>query len=180
MGIIFGTLLGFVFGIIACWLFWKYLLFLKPNIEIAPLISFTKNEKTGRKIFRFKIVNRGVRQVTGITLNAWLCDLMGIPGGKVSRGLYRFPIKNSDTLTLNPEKQAERPWGLTPESTFKSEPEFDAYGLLAVPNHKIMITLRVADAISGTTVVTQKVYGREHIKEGMFEIGGSMKVVLDF
>jgi hypothetical protein len=70
MGLILGTFLGFIFGVIACWLFWRYLLFLKPNVEVAPFISFIKNEKTGRRRFQFKILNRGKQQVTGITLNA--------------------------------------------------------------------------------------------------------------
>jgi hypothetical protein len=94
----------------------------------------------------------------------------------VSYGLYRFPILNSETKALNPIGNSERPWGLTPEARFNSESEFDAYELLADSARKIMITLRVTDALSGTTVVQQKVYGIEQIKEGIFKIGDSFEV----
>jgi hypothetical protein len=177
MEFIFSAFLGAIFGLGTCWIFWKYLFWLKPKVEIAPNISFIINKDTGKKVFRFKIINKGTRQITGIKFNAWVCDLMDIPNGIVSRGLHTFPIKNSDTQTLSTIKNAERPWGLSPETTIRSEPELDVLELLTDSNKKIMVTLRVADAISGTNIVIQKVYGKDQVKEGMFAFGDSFDIL---
>jgi hypothetical protein len=165
-----------VVGVIACWFFWRYLLFIKPDVSISPFIAMSRNETTGRPVFRFKIYNKGNRQVIGITLNAWVCRLIDAPGGQISRALYRLPIPNSETRTLNPKDKSERPWGLSPDAYLSSEPEFDLLQLLADPNRKILITLRTTDALSGTTVVKQKTFERRQIKEGMFRVGERMEV----
>lgn len=176
MTLVLGSCLGFIFGVIACWLFWKYLLVLKPNVAIAPVIAMTRNEQTGRRIFRFKIYNKGARQVIGITLNGWVVELLDVPGGQITKALYKFPIRNSETMALNPENTFERPWDLNAETYFRTEPEFDTLELLSHPGRRVMITLRVSDALSGTTVVQQKTYEHSDFKEGMFRIGESMEI----
>ena len=61
--------------------FWKYLLWVRPDVSIAPKIAVSRNDQTGIKTYRFKIYNNGRHQVIGITLKAWLCDLIELPGG---------------------------------------------------------------------------------------------------
>jgi hypothetical protein len=137
----------------------------------------TKDAATGKHIVRFKILNKGKNQVIGITFKAWVCDLLEVPGGKISRALYIFPISNSETATLTPERQTSRPWGLTPEQIYRSEPEFDVMELLSHSNQRILVTLRVSDAVSGTTVVQQVTYCKEDVIDGHFEFGESLEIV---
>lgn len=169
--------LGFLFGIIACWVFWRYLRWQRPKVEIARKVSLTKDAVTGKQIIRFKILNKGRNQVIGITFKAWVCDLLEVPGGKMSRGLYILPISNSETATLTPRGQTSRPWGLTPEQLYRSEPEFDVMKLLSHSDHRILITLRVSDAVSGTTAVQQVTYCRGDVIEGLFEFGESLEII---
>ena len=174
MELLYSSLLGCLFGILAAWLFWKYLLFLKPKVEISPFIVAENGSVIGENVYKFKILNNGNRQVINVVLNAWLCELMDVPGGKITTTLAQFNIRKSDTLTLSPAKNNERPWGLTPEATFRFIPHIDLEKELLPPNRRIMIALKVSDAVSGTTVVQQKTYFKKDIIYGEFKFGASL------
>lgn len=163
-------------GIAGCWAFWRYLLWVQPDVSIAPKIAVSKNNQTDKNVYRFKILNNGKRQVTNITFKAWICDLMDVLGGKVSRGLYPFPINNSETATLGCKSKVERPWGLTPETVFRSEADFDVDRLLLDPDKRILVTLRVSDALSGTTVVQQRTFDKNDFVIGAFQLGESFSI----
>ena len=176
METVIGFVVGFALGIIGSWLFWKYLLWIRPDVLIASKIAVSMDEKTGKRVYRFKILNNGRHQVKDITLGAWVCDLMTVPGGQVSRGLFTFPLNNSQTLTLAPNGNVDRPWGLTPEAVFRSVPDFDVEALLNEPEKRILITLRVTDALSGTTVVQQRTFTNNDLVWGHFRLGDSLQI----
>ena len=178
MELILTTILGLIVGIIASFIFWGYQRFIKPDVTIAPLITATRDKETGKKIYRFKIRNNGKNQVVGIIFKAWVCDLIDVPGGKISRGIADFPIKNSNTLTLAPKGRSKRPWGLTEERIFRSTPDFDFENMLS-EERRIMVTLRVSDGLTGTTDVQQRVFSKEDVKEGIFAFGASLEVICD-
>lgn len=176
MGIAISILVGLVLGVAGCWGFWRYLLWVRPNVSIAPKIAVSKNDQTGRNVYRFKIYNNGGHQVIGITFKAWLCDLIDLPGGKASHSLSTLPIFNTDTTTLSCRRKADRPWGLTPETFFRSEPDFDVESLLANPGKRILVTLRVTDALSGTTVVQQRTFSKHDLQYGTFCLGEGLEI----
>lgn len=177
MDMVLPTIAGLIIGVATSWMFWRYLLWVKPKVVLSPKVSVTFDRTKGKKVYRFKIVNTGRHQAINITLRAWVADLMKVPGGEVSRAIYEMPINNSQTATLNPEKDVKRPWGLTSETTLRSEPDRDIEGMLEDCNTIIMVTLRVSDAISGTTIVQQRTYSRADIVRGMFKIGRSFEIV---
>jgi hypothetical protein len=176
MQLLLSTILGFIFGIVACWAFWKYLLWQRPKVAIADKIAVETNDANNSKIYRFKITNKGSNQVVSITLKAWICDLLVVAGGQISRGLHELPISNSETVTLAPKGAANRPWGLTPERIFRCESGINIDEIMAVPNRRILVTLRVTDAISGTTAVQQISYDRKDILQGNFAFGESFEI----
>ena len=176
METVIGLVVGFALGVLGSWLFWKYLLYIRPDVSIAPKIAVSIDEQTGKRVYRFKMHNNGRHQVKDITLGAWVCDLMTVPGGQVSRGLCTLPLNNSQTLTLAPNGDADRPWGLTPEAVFRSAPDFDVETLLDEPEKRILITLRVADALSGTTVVQQRTFTKNDLVLGHFRLGESLQI----
>ncbi|MGD2117330.1 MAG: hypothetical protein PVG66_03160 [Chromatiales bacterium] len=176
MDILTSSILGLIAGFSASWLFWKYLLNTKPRVEISDEIAVQFHAKTQTPIYTFKLVNRGLHQVTSIYFNAWLCELVDIPRGKVTHGLYKFPISNSDTRTLASKNSADPPWGLEAEMNIATRPEIDATAYLKRGDCAILITCKYTDAISGTTVVQQKHYNRHAIVPGWFPAGDSLKV----
>lgn len=176
MEILLSIILGLAVGIISSFMFWGGQRLVKPSVSIASKIAITKDEKTGKRAYRFKVRNNGKNQVVDITFKAWICELSSVPGGNISSGVEIFPINNSNTVTLAPCGKSERPWGLTEETTFRSLPNFDVEDMLADTNRKIMVTMRCSDSVSGTTVVQQKIFTAEDIKEGQFEFGQGMEI----
>lgn len=179
METVIGLVVGFALGVLGSWLFWKYLLWIRPNVSIAPKIAISRDKQTGKRVYRFKILNNGKHQVKDVTLGAWVCDLMTVPGGQVSRSLYVFPLNNSETVSLAPNGNADRPWGLTPEVIFRSAPDFDVESLLDDPEKRVLITLRVSDALSGTTVVQQFTFTKDDLVWGHFRVGDSFQIEHD-
>jgi len=174
---IFGNIfLGVVGGVLASWLFWRYLLGIKPRIEVSPWISCIKVSATGQNRYRIKIVNRGKNQVIGISVNAWVVYLQPVPGGEISHALYSFTTHKSETLALNPASKSDRPWGLTPETTIILGTDKDLVAELTDTKKRLMVTLRYSDAISGTTVVTQQTFDSSALIDGLFRFGTSLEI----
>ena len=98
-------------------------------------------------------------------------------GGQISHSLHRLPINSSETLTLAPKGVNNRPWGLTPERIFRCEPDISIDDIMNVPNRRILVALRVSDAISGTTTVQQTTYEKKDIIQGIFGFGESLEIV---
>lgn len=168
---------GCVLGLLATWVFWKYMLRIKPKVEISPHIAVSPVTATGKKRYRFKFINQGSNQVIDISCNAWVCFLQDVPGGSMSHSLYQLPLTQSSTRTLGVNKNVDRPWGLTPEMTISFTPDIDMMKLMADGDRRILLTFRGTDAISGTTVVWQKTYAETDIKAGAFCFGTNMDIV---
>lgn len=171
------TMVGFALGVFGSWIFWKYLLWVKPSVELSKNVSVSTDSNTGEKTYRVKIINVGRNQVIDISLKAWVVTLMELHGGKVSTAVYEMPVRNSPTMTLNPEKQVKRPWGITSEAYIRSTPDEDIERMLEEKNTKLMVTFRASDALSGSTVVQQVVYSRADIVPGMFKMGRSFDIM---
>ncbi len=175
MGIAISSIVGFLLGIFASWLFWRYLLWKKPNVEIASKVSLTKDDNSGKNIYIFKIANKGDNQLIDLTFEATICDILSVPGGEISRGLFKFPI--IQILSIAPKGYNKRPWGLTPERNYVSIPDIDINKLLVKPNARILITLRATDALSGTSATQQKTYCKQDIIQGEFAFGESLDII---
>lgn len=170
-------LAGFFAGIAATYAYQIYSLTRKPSIELANEVSMESLDDLGHKhLYSFKLRNCGRNQVVDITLKAWLCKLVEIDGAKVSKGVYEFCINNSNTRTLAPEGKSDRPWGLTSEAELSAESEVNVPQFLSDSSHRIMVTVKASDAISGTTIVQQQTYSNEDIKEGIFGFRDRMAV----
>lgn len=177
MDILISAVIGVLTGVIATWAFWRTLLWQQPSLDISNQVSVEVNPITGRKEFRFKVFNSGKNQVTNIKVNAWLCDLLNVPGGTVARGVHHLPLPNSETLTLCPPGKEDRPWGLPPERAFVTSPDIDVEEFLSKENHRIMLAIRFSDAITGTTVVKQVTYTKRELIYGSFALGGNLDVL---
>lgn len=176
MEIILSIPIGIFVGVLASWIFWKYQFELKPDVKVSDFVAVHTDEADGHEYYRFKLVNLGHQQVTDITFNAWLCELKNVPDGEVSSGVIQLPINNSNTMTLSGINDADRPWGLTPETTFRCKPDVNLLNLLKSKPYKVLITLKASNAVSGSKVVIQKTYDRESFIHGYFSKGVDLNV----
>jgi hypothetical protein len=168
MELFIGTILGFIVGLIATWLFWKYMLVLKPDVSISTQVASELSTKnSGRKTYRFKIRNNGKRQVINVSLVVTICRLIDVPGGKISSKIGTiFTKKNASALA--PHSISWSSWEIPPIYIFVATPDFDVEELISQPDTRIMATLSTTDAQSGTTHVQRVTYTQHDIIEGNF------------
>ena len=170
-------LLGFSIGLLANWLFWRTLTWQRPKVVIAPEVAVERDPTTGKEIYRFKLVNRGCHQVIGITFNAWVVCLIDRPGGKITKTVKHLPTHNSATQTLAAAGDGNEPWGLVPYVFLSTQPDQPIGALLEEQGTRVLATLRVTDAVSGSTVVHQMTFTAADLVEGQFQLGNDLQVV---
>lgn len=162
---------GFALGIATSWLFWRYMLLLRPSVRVSPIVAKGHSRKEPHKVaYRFKIANYGRRQAISISLGVTICRLANVPGGQISAVVERLPFNRDTIPVLGPKSKLGDSWGLSPIYTFVSKPDFDVLALMA-NDERLLLTLTATDAVSGTTVVTRKVYAVSNIREGDFARG---------
>src|SRR3569623_1715989 len=167
---------GFMLGLATSWVFWRFMLLLRPDVRVAAMIAKGHSRKEpDRIVYRLKIANYGRRQAINISIGAAICRLADLPGGKICTVMKRLPFKQSAIPAIGPKTKLGDSWGLSPVYVFVSTPEFDVPALMA-NNERLLVTLKATDAISGTTVVTRQAYLLADIKEGDFAWGLGFEV----
>ena len=84
---IIGAAVGFVVGFITNGVFWKYMLFLRPDVSLSPQVAKKVDAENCQTLYRFKIRNNGKRQAVNISLTVTLCRLRDVPNGKISSNI---------------------------------------------------------------------------------------------
>jgi hypothetical protein len=69
------TLVGFVLGVFGSWLFWRFLLVLRPDVRISPhVLKGHDRLDSGKVVYRLKVYNFGRRQVVDLQAQARLVE----------------------------------------------------------------------------------------------------------
>lgn len=171
MGQFIGGSIGFLVGMLATWIFWKYMLILKPKVSISPQVSKDISaDNPEQKVYRFKIRNEGKRQVVNISLVVTVCRLINVPRGKISSNIGTLlPKKNISALA--PKSESWSSWDIPPIYIFVGKPDFDVEQMLSQEDTRIMATLSATDSQSGTTHVQRVTYMLKDLVEGNFVKG---------
>lgn len=166
---IVATLVGFVLGVLGSWIFWRFLLFMKPDVRISDVVlkGHDRLDK-GQTLYRIKVFNFGSRQVIELQASARL----------VEKRDDRWPVKRELKLrfgggipTLGRKKDFGDPLlRIPPGFTFVIEGE-DCLEAEMNADRRIMFMVSAKDALSGTTVVHRKVYTAADIQTGDFARG---------
>lgn len=169
------AVVGFSVGFVTNAVFWKYMLFLRPNVSLSPQVAKEIDQKNGQTLYRFKIRNNGKRQAVNISLIVTLCRLKDVPGGRISSSIGTIlPKKNVSAL----EKYSTSctTWDMTRTYIFVARPNFNAEKELGKPNTRMIATLSATDAQSGTTYVQRTTYRKEDVVNGNFTKGLSFEI----
>ncbi|CAK8713757.1 MAG: hypothetical protein CDV28_1642 [Candidatus Electronema aureum] len=172
---IIGAAVGFIVGIITTWCFWKYMLFLRPNVSISPHVAKELDAEHGQAFYRFKIRNNGKRQVINVSLIITLCRLRDVPEGRISSSI-RTVLPRKNVSALAEYSRGWTPWELPPIYIFVAKIDSNVEEELDKPNTRMIATLSVTDAKSGTTYVQRTTYRKEEVVIGDFIKGLSLEV----
>ena len=168
--------IGIIVGFAAAWLFWRWQLIVKPNIEVAPFLTYDPDTER----FRIKIINRGRRQVTDIDIRMIVSDSHKVGEHTRTERLHSIPMRKDIPFALGPISSEEQPWNLFPTYIISSEDDTQSLALLrssSAGERRIELYLSVVDALSGTKVVEYRNYTLEEIKIGRFAPGLNFEVI---
>jgi hypothetical protein len=169
------TMIGFLLGVVGSWLFWRYMLFLKPKVKISKYIlrgPNRRNPDSNRPIFRIKVVNTGRRQIVGLEARATIGEITGNTEGIDRRRVTKkiLPLNSHEVPALGPKRNVGNSWSLRPLIVFWTDEDIDAL-LTEGGERRVVFTLFATDAESGTTKVFQQIYEKQLIKDGDFAVG---------
>ena len=169
-----GAIIGFLVGLIVNGVFWKYMLSLSPNVSISQQVA-RNVDATGQRVYRFKIKNNGKRQVINVSLIITLCKLRDVPEGRISSSIGTI-LPRKSISALAEHSTSWTPWELPPIYIFVAKPNFNIEKELDKPNTRMIATLSVTDAQSGTTHVQRTTYRKEDVIDGDFIKGLSLEI----
>jgi hypothetical protein len=163
-------LLGFFLGVFGSWLFWKYLLFLQPRVQISRiLLKGFHHIRTNEIIYRIKVYNSGRRQVVDLVASALIVRVR-----EKKRYLTVRELKLSfdgQIPSLGAVQDLGNPLhAISPVFHFQILDEINLEEQLA-DDEWIFFTLSARDALSGTDKVQRVAFNRHNIKEGGFLYG---------
>jgi len=165
---IINLILNNLAGLIASWMFWKFLHLVQPKIQISPQIakSYSK-EKDGEMIYKIKIINYSNRQIINLKAELTLAQASSRSDG-VRRVTSPLKLKTSELLALGPRNQHGKIWEVSPVwyLVFYSEQD-----LILNENSRVRVIVSATDALTSTTVVFSQSYGENSIIEGDFAYG---------
>ena len=163
-------ILGFIFGVFASWVFWRYLLFLKPKLEVPTSIKEIIN-KDGNKEYIYRTKNLGKRQVVDISIKATICELTNIDPDHPLSLVHKLKIDLDNADVLCYKNKRNDPWGLPNYRGFhiqqideNTNESINILQLLSNKKRRLIITLRSSDSISRTTVITRHTYTQDNIE----------------
>lgn len=163
-------IVGFAVGLITSWVFWQFLLFLKPKFKICPEIAKINDTRSLPNEYRIKVVNLSNRPVINLYARCTIEWKVAIPGGKKSLG-SEIPINTEKFPVLGGKDTLRDAFGINPVRYFVLSEDLE--GLLAKrgDGSRIVFTLSGTDAKSGSAVTKIAIYGPDDIRPGNFKAG---------
>ena len=169
-------IIGFILGLLASYLFWRYLLLINPRICISSFIAKGHSLINKKHImYRIKIYNNSQRPIINIYYKICIGRLKTTRDGDSFSVIERV-VKEQTINVLGPKKNIGDHWGLSPmhHLTFRSTKEIEK--LLGNPKNVIHLQLICFDSKSGSAFATRKKYSSKDIRQGMFRYGLTFKL----
>ena len=178
MELLAGSVISFVLGITVSWLFWRYLLCLKPSLCVCEEVVRAQSRKfPGTEILKFKVHNCTNRQAIDLFAGCTVTELVNVPGGTRSRVLERLNIVTPSFDALGPKDNLGDHFGLSPIKVFTAQITDTFEKHINRTSVRLIFTLKASDALSGSTIVIRKSYTSEDIIYGEFKYGLKCDIV---
>ncbi len=177
MSQLIGIIIAFILGFVACWLFWRYQLILKPELLVSSKIaSRPSGSDLQRKIYSIKIINLSKRPVINMKASLGVHELRMYERGHKRPTIYSVKLAPSSGTILGPCKKKIDPWSITNIHYYTAMPDKKLEELLG-ENRKIVFTIQATDATSNTTIIRRYIYNENDIVQGIFEPGSGIDIM---
>lgn len=173
LSFVVGQLLGFIFGVFACFAFWAAMQWLRPDLRVAPNVAF--NPKTGR--LGIKVANCSRRKATSVEVHIATASR---PTGRIMTTRKIASLRWSTVLALDSRQNINKnPCGLPTTFTFVAHNAVEMLDDLKVSpqDRRIVFTITARDAWSGNASVQRVAFALAAVVEGWYQRGLSFEVV---
>ena len=174
-----GIFAGFVLGIAASWLFWRWQLIIKPKFAVSSKVAARPSRSDPNiPFFQIKIVNLSSRPIINMRAQFGVHELNNSNTGPRRLTVHNISLKPSGETIIGPHVGHVDPWSITEAHYYTSAPDSSVRTLLEQkPSHRrLVLTIQATDAESTTTVLKRFTYTAEDLVEGQFESGGSLNI----
>lgn len=178
MSNVIGIIVGFIFGFLSCYLFWRFQLTVRPVFLVSSKVTSRPNRNDpARKVYQIKIVNLSSRPIINMRAKLGVHELRLYERGHRRPTIYNIEMSpSSSEAILGPKKKAIDPWSITNIHYYTARPDKIIEDLLT-GERKLVFTIQATDATSNTTIIRRYTYNKEDIVEGKFEPGDIMEIV---
>jgi len=166
MGMVLSQIVGLIFGVGACWVFWRWQLRVKPKVRLANRAVFCKTSGC----LGVKAANLGKHQATDVEARMAVADRT-----REGRIITKVPGRlNASTLVaLEPLPKLSEPWHLPTVFVFAAMNGDEMMRCLREDHQngadrRLLFTLTMRDGLSGTKVVETTAYRPEEIDAGWY------------
>ena len=173
-----GILAGFVLGIVASWLFWRWQLIIKPKFAVSSKIAVRPSRSDPNiPFFQIKIVNLSSRPIINMRAQFGVHELNNSSTGPKRLTIHNISLKPSGETIIGPYVRPADPWSITDAHYYTSSPDSSVRKLLEQKSdRRLVLTIQATDAESTTTVLKRFTYTANDLVEGQFESGGSLNI----
>ena len=178
MELLIGSMISFVLGVAVSWLFWRYLLYLKPSLHISEQVARSPSRKyPGKEILKFKIYNCTNRQAINLFVGCTISELANVPDGTRSRVIERLNVVIASFDCLGPKSNLGEKFGLSPVKVYTAQITDTFEQHIHGASARLILTLKASDAVSGSTIVVRKAYTSADVVRGEFRYGLTCDIV---
>lgn len=172
LSVINAFLSGLILALVTSWLFWRYLLSIKPKVKISNHIAKGIShhlQEEGQHVYRIKVVNFGKRQVINLTATCTVTELVHVGQGR-RRITKKLDFQSNSIPALGSKNDIGNMWSITPVWVVLIRSKVALEDMLN-EDCRIQFTLLATDALSATSIAQRITYKTDHIKDGDFEWG---------
>lgn len=173
-----GIIVGFIFGFLSCWLFWRFQLTVKPIFSVSSQVASWPNQNNpARKVYQIKIVNLSSRPIINMRAKLGVHELILYERGHRRPTIYNIEMSpSSSEAILGPKRKVIDPWSITNIHYYTARPDKIIEDLF-IGERRLVFTIQATDATSNTTIIRRYTYSKEDIVEGKFKPGDMMEII---
>ncbi|MCL2072116.1 MAG: hypothetical protein FWH07_07800 [Oscillospiraceae bacterium] len=161
--ILIGTGTGIISGIMASVVFFLFLMFVRPKINISDKIC----RENSTNIFRIKIVNKTHSMLMNVKYTLYYCQKSG-DGVYVAR---EISATETDLYVISKYSKKD----INAEYAVRVKYEIDDD--ICISNGWLEFTICASHGFSNTSTCIKKRYSNSDISTGIFETGTSMRIL---
>lgn len=183
---VINQLIGLVVGLLGSYVFWRYMIIVRPKIKISPFVLYSPKSKR----FFIRVMNFGRRQVTDIQVRLLLSERINEGEGAVTIGRYVPKLRRDSLFALGVRRDYGNLWKYSPVHNFSTDDDeqelLEKFLKPSDGDKRLEFQMLASDALSGTTVAYSTVYSPKDIKfasrykrEFVFDVVGEIEDFID-